>query len=86
MRDQFLRFETETEQVKFQQARPRPRLKRYSLNKRDRDCYSRIFKTETETRKMCIFETKTREMVDTETETESLADLTVASIYNLDQT
>ena len=71
MRDQFLRFETETEQVQSQQARPRPILKRYSLNKRDRDSYSRIFKTETETRKMCIFETETRKMV----ETKSLADL-----------
>ena len=62
------------------------RLSRYSLNKRDRDSHSQIF--ETETRKMCIFETETqaetRKMV--ETETESLADLTVASIYNLDQT
>ena len=39
---------------------------------------------------MCIFETdtetETRKMVETETETETFADLTVASIYNLDQT
>ena len=39
----------------------RPRLSRYSLNKRDRDSYSRIF--ETETRKMCIFDTETRKLV-----------------------
>ena len=83
LRDQFLRFktETETEQVKSQQARLRPRLKRYSLNKRDRDSCSRIFETETETRKISIFETKTRKIFifETETrkivETESLADL-----------
>ena len=81
LQDQFLRFETETEQVQSQQARPR--LKRYSLNKRDRDSCSQIFETETETRKICIFETETetRKMVETET----LADLSVASIYNLDQ-
>ena len=81
LRDQFLRFETETEQVQSQQARPR--LKRYSLNKRDRDSYSQIFETETETetRKMCIFETETRKMVKTETDTETFTDLSVASIY-----
>ena len=39
-----------------------------------------IFETETETRKMVKTETKT------ETETETLADLTVGTIYNLDQT
>ena len=88
LRDQLLRFETETEQVQSQQARPR--LKRYSLNKQDRDSCSQIFETETKTRKMCIFktetETETRKMVETKTETETLADLTVGSIYNLDQT
>ena len=70
LRDQFLRLETETEteQVQFQQARPR--LKRYSLNKQDRDSY------------LGIFETETRKMV----ETDSLADLTIDSIYNLYQT
>ena len=47
--------ETETKQVQSQQTRPR--LKRYSFNKRDRDSYSQKF--ETETRKMCIFETET---------------------------
>ena len=80
MLDQFLRFETETEQVQSQQARPR--LKRYSLNKGDRDSYSPIFETETktETRKMCIFETESRKMVETKTDIESFADLTVASI------
>ena len=52
LQDQFLRFEikTKTEQVQSQQARPR--LKRYGLNKRDRDSHSRIFETETQTRKM----------------------------------
>ena len=59
------------EQVQSQQARPR--LERYSLNKREQDPYSQIFKTETKTRKMCIFETETRKMV--ETVNESLADL-----------
>ena len=57
LRDQFLRFKTKTEQVlQSHQARPKLRLKRYSLNKRDRDSYSRIFETETktETRK-CVF-------------------------------
>ena len=83
-RNQFVRFETETEQVQSQQARPR--LKRYSLTKRDRDYYLQIFMTETESRKMCIFGTETRKMVETKTETESLADLIVASIYNLNQT
>ena len=41
-----------------------------------------------ETRNMCIFETETetRQMVETETETETFADITVGSIYNLDQT
>ena len=79
LRDQFLRFETE--QVQSQQARPR--LKRYSLNKRDQDSCSRIFETETETktktRKMCIFETETetRKMV----ETESLTDLCFSSSH-----
>ena len=69
------------EQVQSQQAKPR--LKRYSLNKRDRHSCSRIFETETETetRKIFIFETETetRKMVETET----LADLSVASIYKL---
>ena len=48
---------------------------------RDRDPYSQIIETETETetRKMCIFETETRKMVENETET--LADLTVAFEY-----
>ena len=63
-----------------------PRLKKYSLNKPDRDSSSGIFETETETRKMCIFETETRKMVETETATEAHADLIVGSIYNLDQT
>ena len=73
-------LETKTEQVQSQQARPR--LKRYSLNKRDQGSYSQIF--ETETRKISFFETETetRKIVETET----LADLTVGSIYNLDQT
>ena len=59
LRDQFLRFETETETEQVQSQQARPRLKRYSLNKRDRvrDSYLQIFETETETRKMCIFET-----------------------------
>ena len=74
LRDQFLRFEIETKQVQSQQARPR--LKRYSLNKRDRDSCSRIFETDTETRKM----------VETVTETETLADLSVVSMCNFDQT
>ena len=54
-------------------------MSRYSLNKRDRDSCSRIFETETETRKICIFETETetRKMVEIET----LADLSVASVY-----
>ena len=42
-----------------------------SIYKGDQDSYSQIFETETETRKMCIFETETRKMV----ETESLAEL-----------
>ena len=80
--------ETETETLadlsvasicKLQVFKERPRLKRNSLSMRDRnqDSYSQIFETETETRKMCIFETEieteTRKMV--ETETKSLADL-----------
>ena len=45
-----------------------------------------IFETETETETRKMVETETRKMVKTETETETLADLTVGSIYNLDQT
>ena len=56
LRNQFLRFETETETEQVQSQQARPRLKRYSLNKRDQDSYSRIF--ETETRNMCIFKTE----------------------------
>ena len=37
LRGQFLRFETETETEQVQSQQARPRLKRYSLNKRDRD-------------------------------------------------
>ena len=63
----------------------RPRQSRCSVNKRDRDSCSRMFETETETRKICIFETETetetRKMVETKTETETLADLIVAFIY-----
>ena len=80
LQDQFLRLETETmtEQVQSQQARPRPRLKRYSLNKLDRDpC--RIF--EIETRKICIFETETETETRKMIETETLTDISVASIY-----
>ena len=70
LRDQFLRIENETEAEQVQSQQAKPRLKRYSLNKRDRDSYSQIF--ETETRKMCIFETETetRKMVKTETDTD----------------
>ena len=51
-----------------------------------RDLRDQFLRFETETRNMYIFETETETRKMVETETETLADLTVGSLYNMNQT